>query len=162
MLAQAITDSGFQALEEEELRNPSQPLMMDGSYPVYRSRGLPKSVLELNGEFLLTDFGSARKASPKNKGWWMPDTYRAPEVLMGLPWSHAVDPWCIGIMALELLEGKNFFNPIDPIHNQYVLPLAIAQYIGCMGLPPRWMIEKSENPVISTFFNDKGKFSHPC
>lgn len=59
----------------------------------------------------------------------------------------------------ELLEGRNIFNPIDTVYNHYVLPLALAQYIGYMGLPPLWMIQQSENPVIKTFFEEKGLFN---
>lgn len=50
------------------------------------------------------------------------------------------------------------FDPVDRVHSQYVLPLAIAQYIGYMGLPPLWMIQQSTNPVIRTFFNEEGEW----
>lgn len=60
--------------------------------------------------------------------------------------------------ALELLEGRNLFHPIDKAHNQYVLPLAVSQYISYMGLPPLWMIEQSNNPVIKTFFDAEGNW----
>lgn len=59
---------------------------------------------------------------------------------------------------LELLEGRNVFDPIDRVHNQYVLPLALSQYIGYMGLPPPWMIQQSTNPVIATFFDQEGEW----
>jgi hypothetical protein len=49
---------------------------------------------------------------------------------------------------LEFMEGRNVFNPIDHAQRQYVLPLALAQYIGLMGLPPLWMIQQSSDPVI--------------
>ena len=94
---------------------------------------------------------------------------------MGVPWGYQVDVWSIGIMvrissleykqsiiannsqALELLEGRNLFDPIDVVHNQYVLPLAIAQYISVLVLPPLWMIQESNNPAIPTFFDAERK-----
>lgn len=57
--------------------------------------------------------------------------------------------------TLELMEGKNLFNPIDQVNNQYVLPLALAQYIGYLGPPSLEMIRKS--PLFSTYFDDQGK-----
>ena len=59
---------------------------------------------------------------------------------------------------LELLEGRNLFDPIDKVHNQYVLPLALAQYMAYMGPPPIWMIRQSANPVIATFFDGQGNW----
>jgi hypothetical protein len=58
--------------------------------------------------------------------------------------------------TLELLEGKNLFNPIDRVHDQYVLPLALAQYIGYLGPPPLEMIKQS--PLFSTYFDKEGMF----
>lgn len=57
---------------------------------------------------------------------------------------------------MELLEGRNLFAPIDKVQNEYVLPLALAQYISYMGPPPLWMIQQSKNPVIKTLFDDTG------
>ena len=53
--------------------------------------------------------------------------------------------------TLELMEGTNLFNPIDID----VLPLALAQYIGYLGLPPLEMIRKS--PLFSIYFDEQGK-----
>ena len=64
--------------------------------------------------------------------------------------------------TLELLEGKNLFDPIDHVHDQYVLPLALAQYIAYLGPPPLEIIKQS--PLFSEYFDEKGKlnvfFSH--
>lgn len=56
------------------------------------------------------------------------------------------------------MEGRNVFDPIDKVHNQSVLPLALSQYIGYMGLTPLWMIQQSSNPVIASFFNQHGEW----
>ncbi|KAK4500862.1 hypothetical protein PRZ48_009054 [Zasmidium cellare] len=156
VLMETTDDAVFRRIEDAENSDPTVPIEDDG-YPVYRSRGQPLSLLELTLDPVLTDFGSSRSAATANDDWWMPDTHRAPEIVMGLPWNDKVDVWSIGIMALELLEGRNLFTPIDMTHNQYVLPLAVSQYMGYMGLPPKWMIEQSKNPVIKTFFDESGK-----
>lgn len=53
------------------------------------------------------------------------------------------------------MEGKNLFDPIDHVNKQYVLPLALAQYIGYLGPPPLEMIRKS--PLFATYFDEQGK-----
>ena len=107
ILMTADDDEIFQRAEEEESVNPSVPFidsMHPHPHPIYPSRGQPTSLSEASGHSILTDFGSARllKPSATTEGWWMPDTYRAPEVLMGLPWDHGVDIWSIGVMVSAL------------------------------------------------------------
>lgn len=53
------------------------------------------------------------------------------------------------------MEGKNLFDPTDHVNKQYVLPLALAQYIGHLGPPPLEMIRKS--PLFATYFDEQGK-----
>lgn len=92
-------DSSFHRMEEAERTSPSKAFE-DNGYPVYRSRGEPISMLELSGDPVLTDFGSSRSAASVNEDWWMPDTHRAPEILLGLPWDAQVDVWSIGVMVM--------------------------------------------------------------
>lgn len=56
------------------------------------------------------------------------------------------------------MEGKNLFDLIDRVHSQYVLPLALAQYIGYLGPPPLELIRQS--PLFSTYFDENGKYYH--
>ncbi|OOF90911.1 hypothetical protein ASPCADRAFT_409626 [Aspergillus carbonarius ITEM 5010] len=113
-------DTIFKEVGEQEFQDPSTPIVSQGVL-IYRSRA---TTLELSGIPILTDFGQMRPSEPANRDWWMSDLYRAPE-------------------TLELLEGKNLFDPIDRTNNQYVLPLALAQYIGYLGSPPVEIIQQS-------------------
>lgn len=58
------------------------------------------------------------------------------------------------------MEGKNLIDPIDRVNNQYVLSLALAQYIRYLGPPPLEMIGKS--PLFSTYFDEQGRFAFIC
>ena len=87
----------FRNVEEQELRDPSIPDTIGGGL-VYPSRNL---LGHLSGTPVLTDFGQMRLVEPANNDWWMPDLYRAPEVLLGLPWGFPVDVWSIGVMVSE-------------------------------------------------------------
>ncbi|KAK2787077.1 hypothetical protein FQN51_003454 [Onygenales sp. PD_10] len=156
VLMQLEDDSSLKDVEDQESQDPSVPIFTtDGAAPVYRSRG---TKLELSGLPVLADFGQMKLGEGQiNQDWWMSDLYRAPEVLLGLPWGYPVDVWSIGVMTLELMEGKNLFNPIDWVNNQYVLPLALAQCIGYLGLPPLEMVRKS--PLFSTYFDEQGNWA---
>ncbi|KAI2737270.1 hypothetical protein DTO013E5_6610 [Penicillium roqueforti] len=156
VLMQLDDDSCLKDIESQESQDPSVPIMTtDGAAPVYRSRRA--KMMELLGDPILIDFGQMRLAEGQtNQDWWMSDLYKAPEVLLGLPWEYPVDVFSIGVMTLELTEGKNLFDPIDRVNNQYVLPLALAQYIGYLGPPPLEMIRKS--PLFSAYFDEQGNW----
>ncbi|KAK2810901.1 hypothetical protein FQN50_002492 [Emmonsiellopsis sp. PD_5] len=156
VLMQLEDNSSLKDIEDQESQGPSVPIVTtDGAAPVYRSR---ETKLELSGLPVLADFGQMRLAEGQiNQDWWMSDLYRAPEVLLGLPWGYPVDVWSIGVMTLELMEGRNLFNPIDWVNNQYVLPLALAQCIGYLGPPPLEMIRKS--PLFATYFDEQGNWA---
>ncbi|RAH74708.1 protein kinase [Aspergillus aculeatinus CBS 121060] len=150
-------DASLKDIEQREARDPSIPITCEFSgAPVYRSR---EPLLEVGGAPILTDFGHLREFDFDglvNNDWVMPDLYRAPEVLLQIPWTLQVDMWSVDVMTLELLEGKNLFDPIDRVNHQYVLPLALAQYIGYLGLPPLHMLQ--ESPLFSTHFDEKGNW----
>ncbi|KAE8353518.1 protein kinase [Aspergillus coremiiformis] len=152
ILTEIEDETSLKDIEEQESLDPSIPHINDG-VPVYRSRS---TMLQLSGVPMLTDFGQMRLEQPGNRDWWMSDLYRAPEILLKLPWSFPVDVWSVGVMTLELMEGKNLFDPIDRADNQYVLPLALAQYVSYLGPPPLEMIKQS--PLFSTYFDEQGNW----
>jgi hypothetical protein len=51
---------------------------------------------------LLSDFGEARSGPGPHAGDIMPIQYRAPEVIMCLKWSYAVDIWSVGLTVCVL------------------------------------------------------------
>lgn len=53
------------------------------SQPMPSTKGLPS----------LSDFSEARFGSSKYSGLIMPNVFRAPEVILGMGWSYAVDVW---------------------------------------------------------------------
>lgn len=164
----------MQALEEHELEFPSKVIYED-DYPLYPTCGATPNLLELEAVPVLTDFGTARSSKATHQGWGMAHSYRAPEILLGLSWSAEIDIWSIGVMVrdtgqsstsmrtrlirvqtLELLEGRSIFQPFDPATGEYSFAHALAQYISILGLPPLPLLQRSRDPNLKHYFNDKG------
>jgi serine/threonine protein kinase len=89
-------DSILEEFERSELRHPS-PRKVDGDGTIYKSRSL---VITKNpGRPVITDFGEARVGQQTYDDDIQPFQYRAPEVIMDMPWSYEVDIWNVGVMV---------------------------------------------------------------
>ena len=58
----------------------------------------------------LSDLSEARFGDSEQTGNIMPEVYRAPEVVLGMPWSYPVDIWSFGMVVCILL------SILDPSH----------------------------------------------
>lgn len=45
----------------------------------------------------LCDLSEARFDHPDNAELVMPDLYRAPEIMLGMPWSYPIDVWAFAM-----------------------------------------------------------------
>ena len=57
-----------------------------------------------SGDLVICDFGEARIGPHKQRGDIMPDTMRAPEIILGMDWDAKVDIWALGVMVSGLLN----------------------------------------------------------
>jgi len=84
--------------EREELDEPSPKKEAEGSI-VYLSRamGMPKAF----GGPALCDFGSAVPLDDglEHREDIQPNVYRAPEIILDVPWTYSVDIWNVGCMV---------------------------------------------------------------
>lgn len=84
--------------EKAEESSPS-PCKVVGDRVIYSSRdlGIPK----IHGRPILSDFGEARFSSSLGKQWEdvQPLVYRAPEVLLRIPWNEKIDIWNVGVLV---------------------------------------------------------------
>lgn len=91
-------DSVFSDFEEKELQRPvpRKEVDIDGR-TIYMSRDLrmPNDL----GAPVLCDFGSAMLGNQYHTEFIQPDIYRAPEVILGVPWTYSVDIWNVGCMV---------------------------------------------------------------
>lgn len=82
--------------EQEEKSDPS-PCKVNADRVIYSSRRLKRTTQY--GRPVLCDFGQARLGAQEYYGDIQPYIYRAPEVLLRMPWDHKVDIWNVGVLV---------------------------------------------------------------
>ena len=98
----------------------------------------------------VTDFGSACLKNNPMFTYIQSRFYRAPEVILGIPYTQAIDIWPIGLIAAELYLG----GPLLPGYSEYDQLLKINKIIG--KIPESLLKRKGKK--ISKFYNyDKEK-----
>ncbi|MES1909802.1 MAG: hypothetical protein MHM6MM_002503 [Cercozoa sp. M6MM] len=73
----------------------------------------PENVLLVDAhrdEIRVIDFGGATFSEQHHSKMVNTRQYRAPEVILGLPWSHSSDMWSLGCMLVELVTGALLFQ----------------------------------------------------
>ncbi len=91
-----LDDSIWKAFEEEEWAEPS-PRKIDGNRVIYASRA--PDIPDEPGHPVLSDFGDAQFGDMPFVGEVMLDLYRAPEIILGIPWDEKIDIWGLGLLV---------------------------------------------------------------
>ena len=89
-------DSILKEFEAAELRTPS-PRKIDGDQVIYECRGL--RLPTKFGRPILCDFGEARFGKQTYTDDIQPYVYRAPEIILDIPWTYSVDIWNVGVVV---------------------------------------------------------------
>jgi hypothetical protein len=71
---------------------------------IYHSADIPVT----NGSLVICDFGCARLGDEGQKfeGDVMPNFYRAPKIILGMPWDSKIYIWSIGLMVHIFHHGS--------------------------------------------------------
>lgn len=73
--------------------------------------------------------------------------YRAPEIVLGLPYNQAADMWSLGCIIAELTTGRPLFPALD--ENELM-----EFFVMMVGYPPPDMISKAKKRI--KFFDKDG------
>lgn len=95
-------------------------------------------VLPDKPELKVIDFGSACEETRTIYTYIQSRFYRAPEIIMGIPYSTSIDMWSFGCIIAELFLGI----PIFPGSSEFD---QMSQIVSTLGLPPTWMCEMGKN-----------------
>ncbi|KAJ5715761.1 protein kinase [Penicillium malachiteum] len=140
--------------EEAEMSNPSPRKAVDGRV-IYASRnlGIPK----MHGRPILSDFGEARFSLTLGKRWEdvQPLVYRAPEVILRIPWDEKIDIWNLATLTWNLFEQGSLFKARDS-NGKVSDSHHLARMIAIMGPPPKEMLQGSE--YAAKFFDSDGNW----
>jgi serine/threonine protein kinase len=89
-------DSVFTNFEESELQQPVPRKVDEDGRIIYTSQEL--KIPKRAGAPVLCDFGSAMLGQ-YHSVFVQPMIYRAPEVILGIPWTYSADIWSVGCMV---------------------------------------------------------------
>uniref|UniRef100_A0A8C2EEL5 non-specific serine/threonine protein kinase n=1 Tax=Cyprinus carpio TaxID=7962 RepID=A0A8C2EEL5_CYPCA len=99
------------------------------------------------------DFGSASHVSKASCSTYLQSRYyRAPEIILGLPFCEAIDMWSLGCVIAELFLGW----PLYPGASEYDQIRYISQ---TQGLPPEYLL--SAGTKTNRFFKKGPDSSYP-
>ncbi|GFF55895.1 hypothetical protein IFM58399_10185 [Aspergillus lentulus] len=146
-------DSVFSDFEEQELQTPCPRKGLDGRiiYVSWELR-MPKEC----GAPVLCDFGSAVFGGIEHSEDIQPNIYRAPEVILEVPWTCSVDIWNVGCMIWDIFEDGFSFTGHDPELQTYRSRAHLAEVISLLGPPPPSLL--SQGRLSHKFFSDEGDF----
>ncbi|OAA66925.1 protein kinase domain-containing protein [Niveomyces insectorum RCEF 264] len=146
-------DNGiFHELEKNEFTNPVPRKQLEDR-TIYLSRLMkPKA-----GPLLLSDFGEARLGPGPHAGDIMPIMYRAPETLLYIQWSYAVDIWSVGLTAWDLLEGRTLFSARKD-DGSFSDGAHLAELIAALGPPPLSLLNRHRARALE-YWDEHGNWS---
>ncbi|PLB47751.1 kinase-like protein [Aspergillus steynii IBT 23096] len=154
-------NSVFTDFEAYELQRPvpRKEVDLDGR-TIYMSQELkiPKRI----SSPILCDFGSAVHGAQHHSVFIQPQIYRAPEVILGIPWTFSADIWNVGCMIWDIYEGGSLFTGYDPEFQRYRSRAHIAEMINLLGPPPSSLLTRaSQGELSGKFFSSDGQFLNP-
>lgn len=109
---------------------------------------IPGSTTIRSTKVKIADFGSACRIGQKHFDYIQSRFYRAPEVIIGVPYGPPMDIWSTAIILVELLTGSAMFNGSSENDQLW-------RYMELFGVPPKDIVEQGKRK--SRFFDEKGK-----
>jgi serine/threonine protein kinase len=130
----------FKGIKKNQLKNIATQLLNSLSYlkkiAIIHCDLKPENIMFTDTtlqEVKIVDFGSACNNYRKGYKYVQSRFYRSPEIVLGLPYSFAVDMWSLGCILCELTTGR----PIFPARDENEL---LEYFKIRIGLPPIEMI----------------------
>jgi len=91
------------------------------------------------------DFGSSCKSNKRMYSYIQSRFYRSPEVMLGLPYSVAIDMWSLGCILVEMHTGEPLFSGSDQLDQ-------MQKIVKVLGMLPEEMLQQCGHQHCSQFF----------
>lgn len=91
------------------------------------------------------DFGSSCRSNKRMYSYIQSRFYRSPEVMLGLPYSVAIDVWSLGCILAEMHTGEPLFSGSDQFDQ-------MQKIVKLLGMVPTHMIERAGEQQRAQFF----------
>eukprot|EP00815_Leptocylindrus_aporus_P011362 CAMPEP_0116065118 /NCGR_PEP_ID=MMETSP0322-20121206/9537_1 /TAXON_ID=163516 /ORGANISM="Leptocylindrus danicus var. apora, Strain B651" /LENGTH=593 /DNA_ID=CAMNT_0003551301 /DNA_START=713 /DNA_END=2492 /DNA_ORIENTATION=- len=98
------------------------------------------------------DFGSSCRSNKPMYSYIQSRFYRSPEVMLGLPYSTAIDIWSLGCILVEMHTGEPLFSGSDQVDQ-------MQKIVKILGMPPTRILEQATDANRSQFF-ERGSNGH--
>lgn len=111
----------------------------------------PENILLTNrgsNSIKIIDFGSACFTDERLYTYIQSRFYRAPEIILGIPYNCSIDVWSLGLILAELFLGYPLF-PGEDEHEQ------LAYILQYLNFPPQSLLSKATR--LDEFFNEKNE-----
>ena len=95
-------------------------------------------------KFKIIDVGSAVLGHDVHFSYVQTRGYRAPEVMLGLPWGEKVDQWGVGCILAELMLGQQLFHGPSVEH-------VLAAQQAVLGAIPEAMVRWRQPPWLPRY-----------
>ncbi|CAA7268405.1 unnamed protein product [Cyclocybe aegerita] len=90
-------------------------------------------------------------------GLIQPHQYRAPEVILNIPWDEKVDIWSIGVMIWDMFYDHNLFDYRD-LEGKPSTTYHLAQMVALLGPPPKDFLCRSTTDALWEWFDEEGNW----
>jgi serine/threonine protein kinase len=105
------------------------------------------------------DFGSAAFEGEYHMPVVTTRLYRAPEVVLQLPWGHPCDMWSLGCMLFELYVGEApLFSTDDDLEHLHMMENTLGQFPAAMVMGAR---QNSQLKGVPQYFDRRGAVRRP-
>ncbi|CAM9288628.1 unnamed protein product, partial [Scytosiphon promiscuus] len=91
------------------------------------------------------DFGSSCRSNNKMYSYIQSRFYRSPEVMLGLPYTAAIDMWSLGCILVEMHTGEPLFAGVDQFDQ-------MCRIVSVLGVTPPDVVERSPSTHRGHFF----------
>lgn len=142
-LFSCLRDRGYEGLPLTQVRSITHDLLTGLAY-IHSNKIMhcdlkPENILFATtgtNSVRIIDFGSSCVAGKQTFNYLQSRFYRAPEVILQLPYGTPIDMWSLGCIVCELITGK----PIFAGQNEFD---QLGRFVEVIGQPPVHMVTQS-------------------